>query len=730
MNEDEQPKPAAGESAARPQQVTTDQENPGPGNPADGAAPREGDAKLIKIINVFNEKVNAPNSRFGADSGLAETGAQRRARTGRIADAETIALCAHFAEPGCYADAARALGQHQVVVLAGASGIGKRTSAIHLLQGAGAGPLEVVSPTLTLVDLAEHNFEAGRGYLVEDWQPASRNDDAGDYPWRVLGDHVRDSKAHLVLTTNAVKTSRPQVLFAWQAPSAERVLAAHLTGTDAEAQARRVAERIPKTYGIGQVAVVGRRLAAGEDEAKLLEELSRDPARHVREWLSPDTRSDREILEVLTLGFAAGQSQRVFEEMYDRLENSLRHAGIRPKPDKDGAKAGSPRPGLVDTLTREWPPDGLIGQSTVTEGRGSTEIVSFREAAYHRLALEQLWRLYQMRFWNAVRDWLADLVKETAVTVIDDATETRIWNDAVQVSVAAGLAELAHLALEEVEGSYLHPWAAGELDWPGQQAAVYVLWHMAKDDSLAPIALGIATSWINSGHADAQWTGAAALSGELGAGYPVEATRRLWHLVGQAKEAGLHIGAMASLFTTLLRGGEGRDAVQVLTLLRDRLKKASAPKAGAGKQSTSSREDQRTRELVMLTILEVLAIRDPKVGKPAITVFLNSQPEHRALVAELWAVVLRNRPYRLSALVALLNAVKGFGQLGGDPEAAARALGDALGDALPPAEHQPLKTDFIGVNARSKRSAREVAAAVQALLDALGQLKPKETATQ
>ena len=100
----------------------------------------------------------------------------RRARTGRLTEEEISALCAYFAEPPLFQAAAAALDRNRVVVLGGVSGLSKRTSAIRLLLNAGAAPLEVVSPTLSLEDLSKHDFEEGHGYLVEDWQLAPRAD--------------------------------------------------------------------------------------------------------------------------------------------------------------------------------------------------------------------------------------------------------------------------------------------------------------------------------------------------------------------------------------------------------------------------------------------------------------------------------------------------------------------------------------------------------------------------
>lgn len=671
--------------------------------------------------NIINGPVNASQATFGTSGLPGREDGGRRARTGRLTEEETSALCERFAEPPLFPAAAEALARDRVVVLGGAGGLGKRTSAVRLLLNAGAVPLEVVSPTLSLEELSKHDFEAKHGYLVEDWQ-LSPGADMSDYSWLVFRNHVSDAEAYLVITAGIGQGGRSVERFAWQPPKTTQVLAAYTAGTDAAGRIAEVAEKVPDTCGVGDLAVIGRRLAKGEDPAEILEELSRNPGRHVREWLSAEERTDYDIQLIVTLSFAAGQSQRIFEAMRGRLEGTLRRMGLLPDPEdeKEDASEGdrdrtAPRSrGLSASRTRRHPNE-LMER---TDGR-----VHFRgkDASYqyltHRHALQELWAEYDMTFWVAVRDWLTELIGDT--TIHD-----------VQVSVAMGLTVLAFTALDEVEDSYLHSWAAGEQAWSSQCTAVYVLWLMSRDDTLAPVALRIVTSWVNSGDPVCQWTAAATLSGELGVVYPAEAASRLWHLVGQWKDVPTKaVIAMAGLFATLVRESEGQDAYRLLELLRERLDRAShqiGEDGAPGQPLISWREDRKNRERARLCTVEVLAARDPKTKQPSITSLLNARPEHLDLVARLWATILCHRPLRGRALRALLDAVRGFEHVSDDSRAAARALGDALTDALPLDEHEPLNRDFTNILARSKRPETDTTATVQALLDALKHLEPTE----
>jgi len=699
-----------------------------PAADGDQHAARDAQEQLSSLLgsyihaNIFNGPVDGSHATFGTVGGPGREDGGRRARTGRLTEEETSALCEHFAEPPLFRAAAEALDRDRVVVLGGAGGLGKRTSAVRLLLNAEAAPLEVVSPALTLEELSKHDFEAGHGYLVEDWQ-LTPGADASDFSWRVFRDHVSDAKAHLVITTGPGQGGRSVERFAWQAPSAAQVLAAYTAGSNTAGQIAEIAEKVPDTCSVGELAVIGQRLADGEDPAKIKEELAHDPGRRVHEWLSAEVRTDDEIQLIVTLSFAAGQSQRIFEAMLSRLGNTLRRVGLLPDPEdeKDDADDGdrdhaAPRSGgLRTSRTRRHPNELMERKDGRVQFRGNDPAL---QSLTHRHALQELWAEYDMTFWVAVRDWLTELIGD--ITIHD-----------VQVSVALGLTVLAYTALDEVEDSYLHSWATGEQAWSGQCTAVYVLWLMSRDDTLAPVALRIATSWVNSGDPVRQWTAAAALSGELGVVYPAEAASRLWHLVGQWKDVPTKaVVAMAGLFATLAREAEGQDAYRVLELLRERLDRAShrnEEDGGApGQPAVSWRDDRKNRERARLCIVEVLAARDPKTKQPSITSLLNAHPEHLDLVAALWATVLRHRPDRRRALVALLDAVRGFEHVSDDPRAAARALGDALTEALPADEHQPLNRDFTNILARSKRPETDSTVTVQALLDALKHLEPTE----
>jgi hypothetical protein len=716
------PDPAGPDKAPEPGEAAADKGGGARKAGPDGGQHTERDAKedLASLGsrfagNNYNYNINTlhgTHATLGPSAGSAGEDSGRRARTGRLTAEEISALCAHFAEPPLFRPATEALDRDRVVFLGGAGGLGKRTSAVHLLLNAGAAPLEVVSPALNLEELSKHDFEADHGYLIEDWQLAPRADHPSDFGWRVFRDHVNDAKAFLVITAAEGTCGQSVRRFAWQRPSEAEVLAAYVPDERMAGPVAEIAGKAPDTYGMAELAVIGQRLAKGDDPATILAEMSHDPGRHVREWLAVEDRKDDDIQQVIALCFATGQSQRIFEAMFIRLGSTLCELGLVSESEEQEKKKSA---GLSDLRSRGR-------QNELLERKDGRVYFRGKEPSYqylsHRHALQELWAEYDMSFWIAVRSWLTELIGDTAI------------HD-VQVSVALGLAVLAFSALEEVEDSYLHPWAAGEQGWPGQGTAVYVLWLMSRDDTLAPIALRITTDWVNTGDPACQWTAAAALSGELGAVYPAEAASRLWHLVGQWKDIPTEaVVALATLFATLVNQAEGQEAYRVLELLRERLDRVSHRNGEdgglPGQPSVSWRDDRRNRERALICIVEVLAARDPRTKQPSVTSLLTERPEHLKLVAGLWATVLCYRPLRRRALVALLEAVRSFEYVSDDPQAAARALGDALTEALRSEDRQPLNRDFVNILARSKRPETDTAATVQALLDAWKHLEPTE----
>jgi hypothetical protein len=703
------PRPPATGDGTRPAPANSRPPNPDPpptrGDGADSAERTQD--RLASAVNNFHGPVYASGSMFGTGRAAPDS-QRRRARTGRLTTEDIDTALDHFVRPAPFQDAVNVLKKDRVIVLVGPASIGKAASAIALLREVTNGSLAILAPTVTISELAEREFTSGLGYVVMDWQHDRSGADVTDFTWRTLRDQVYDEEAHLVITTASARSRGAAASvrhFEWERPATRDLLASYLGGTELEFLIDDIVDAVPRDCGIGPIVALARRLVSGEDPARALEELGNDAAERVQQWFAAQERPLAEILEVVALAFATGRSERAFETMLARLVKTIEDAGYALDMDAASRKRKRQAPRLLRPVRADRNrAEGLISRETVIIEGAAQSVVKFRVDGYRHKVLAEGWHSYDGRFWDAIRAWLDAVVADSAVE----------RNSDTQITAAAGLATLAQVDMSEVEDSYLHPWAGGRLGWPGQLVATYALWWMCFDDALAPVALRIATRWATMGDPVRRWTAATTFSGELGVRYPTEATNRLWHLIVQAKDSTDAIFALAQLFATLSAGDQ--NAGQVLILLDRRLDEVSR-----------GRRDMRQHNLIVLSTLTVLSIRDARSGLPSITLFLRANPDRRAVVARLWGWVLRYPPLRRRALAALIDAVSAFGSAGDEPEEDARALGDALAEALWPGEPEHLATDFINHQAHAKRGHQDVAGIMRALIAALERLNGTET---
>ncbi len=662
----------------------------------------------------FHGDVYAQGGAFGAVDG-ADT-PKRKAATGKLTEANVADALEHYVPPESYDDAAEALARDHVVTLFGRVGIGKRASAVALLREVTDGQLAVLSPTATLDGLAERPYNKGYGYVAGDRFDEDLSQEITDFTWRTVRDQVADEEAFLVVTTTSPpRGSAPESVrhFAWERPSAEAILRAHLAGVVTNDAISEAIDKVPTECALADAVQIANRIAQGKSVDKAVQEvLNLAGNRHVRDWFA-QRRTRREILEVTATAFLAGVDERTFEAGLERLEKAL--AIYMPPaavlvPATASAPATEAQPSqpaeefLPERRGRRVTDHSLLSIDQTARDGLPRRIVSFKEDGYRRQILTELWNRYDGSFWDAVYSWLDELVE----------------NSVPQLCVAVGLALLSYVAFNEVERSYLERWSDGYLGWPGQVTAVYVLWCMCldKDETLATAALRTATRWISYGSAVQRWTGAVAFTGELGVRYPTDAVRRLSQLVAQdnnlSEPAAVGLGW---LFATLTDSGE--DAAVVARHLETQL--------------TNSRphgKTRRRRTLALTAVISLLSVRVAGAGNPAVTVFLHGNPDRMPLVARLWAAALRHRPCRHLALTALWDALSALERISPDPEQDARALGEALAGALLADEQVRLRTDFLTIVEHTRRQRPNSTSLTQILLEALERARPQKATPQ
>ncbi|MFB9683273.1 hypothetical protein [Amycolatopsis plumensis] len=648
------------------------------------AAPGDDDTeRLACVVNQFNAPIYADGARFG-------TGPQRPARikaaTGKLDDADVRAELSHYVSPPRYDQALAALRKDHVVGLHGGQGTGKRAGAAALLREVTHGPLYLLSPMIGLKTLAEREYTAGSGYIVAD-RIAERKAADVDFTWRTIRDRVRDQGAYLVVTTTAEPGEVDAVAqVCWEPPDLGKVLRARLTGRDdADAVAEQVLRAWPDGGRLTDLVAVAADLTGGTSVGEALPKLDASLHERVRAWFD-EQRDERDYLAVTALAFLDGARQRTFEAALGKLELKLAETVLAGEPDP----LERPKPELIRQHRMQlYAEDSLIKVERVGSDGIARHCPRFREPRYRRFALAELWAREEAPFWDGVSAWLDEVMPQESLRV------------------AAGLAELANYAFDEVD-DILAPWAEGQKGWAGQATATHVLWLLSYDEALAPEALRLAARWAARGTPAERWTGAMALSGELGARYPHEAANRLWQLVLQSHTVtgDAHV-ALAGLFVTLTRRSE--DAALVLTLLDGRLKKLAKPGATPAYARAAIR-----------AILAVLSAHDRISGRHAATAYLCGAGDRTAAVqGRLWAAVLRNRPTRKRALTVLRSALDDLKHLADDPAAVATSLGLAISAALPPGEADLLRADFAAFEARTRKDSSPL---VEHLLAAIAHL--------
>ena len=569
-----------------------------------------------------------------------------------------------YAEPDGYAEASEALDDERVILLAGEAGSGRWAGAISLLAGARKPdkPLVGFSPAIAVEELAARSFDEGAGYIVSDMFDGQLAPELADFHWRDVCRKVRKSKAYLVVTIGAESRAASSDVvrkFRWQRPGAADALRAHLGAANVSDELiGEVAEAIGPGFQLSDIPVIARRIAAAENTEDVLNGLQETDRLIVASWLDEVDAAIPAVLEVAALAFLLGVAERVFEAELSGLK--ARIAEFAPTTNVASRKAKAEVDLRFSQLRKHRSGHRLltVRQVPVSWGSGSLSIrhVDFRVQNYRQHVVAELWDRLPNDFWAGMRQWLQDIVT-------DDRSDPNSHADLLN-SASIGLALLALVAPDEVLDSYLGPWTAEEASLNEQIMAVYLVWQMSMLGQLAPLALQSTILWAGQGSRTERRLATYAFSGPLGARYPLEAVKRLSQLADQGEA--LAARAHAQLFATLAR--QDSDAVVVLGEMRQRM---NDPK------------DRPSGDLVLDTIVELLTIRDPHSGRPAVALFLVGNPSLAGQVAPLWARVLYMRPWRDRAIAAILSTLGTIEHHYADPEDLACSLGSAIGCELP-----------------------------------------------
>ncbi|WP_422772308.1 hypothetical protein ACN28C_04430 [Plantactinospora sp. WMMC1484] len=661
--------------------------------------------RVAAVTNIFYGGVDANRAVFGVQDGIERRAGGHRKVTGRLAAEEIDAVVHRYAEPPCFDEALKKLQHNHVVVIEGQPGAGRRAGGINLLRRVTGGALIVLSPTLSLRELAERTYSAGYGYLVLDHVQERQRADL-EFTWSSVKERIHESGAHLVITTSTVGViatgSVPHI--AWEQPDSELVLRAQLSDCDdTDAVVHDVMATLGDDRSLNNLVAMARMIRDEHlSSAEALKKLDESVGRRVLEWFA-GRPGHRDIIATAALCFLEGTDVRTYETLLERL-----HEVVADRVTDGRAKAEIRKEDADIFGEREsrLHGTGLLEVRTVPWLGATIQIIAFKDEGYRRHVLAELWRTQTIHFWDAIREWLTEAIGQ------DEESHT---------AVASGLAWLACSSVNEVLRCYVEPWGAGSEEWPGQVTATYVLWYMCHREGLQSIALHTAVAWSRSQDAHRKWTAVVAFGGELGVFFPSEAVNRLWQLMSQNTNlwpAGC--AAIASLFATLSDDDDG-DPATVLNLLDKKMTDfgtGAGPKDRRGPVPTA--QLMRLRNLTMAAALAVVAARSIRSDRPAVMEYLDTNPERLRVIARIWAGVIRFRPLRWEALYALRQGLHALRDISSEPTVRARDFGTALAESLPPVERHMFHNAFMQVDEQARKGRKEpLAEVLVACLDAI-----------
>lgn len=605
-------------------------------------------------------------------------------RMGWLTDEDIGATLDHYVRPDRFTTASSALRVHRVVALSGAAGCGKRTGAVALLREVTDKSLVILSPAISLRELATYEYRPGFGYILLNWQDDQPQEDNSQlFYWHGVREQLAEANAFLIVTAKRWLHKEEAVPhFRWVSPSPRELLSVYLNGANAESHLNEIIGKLPDQCEASFVVTLARSLVAGTDLNAALRTLQDDTAEQIRSWFHDRPLDD--ILAVTVLAFTEGQDERVFLAMLRLLRESAEHAGL--------IDMRAERRGVLSRAAAErLQADGLITRIQASAAGADLTLLSFRMPSFRRLILAHLYASFESPFWDTVRQWLTSVIQLKA-------TEPSVE---LQLAVAGGLADLALIDMDQVVRAYLNPGATGEFGWVGQMISTYALWWMSFEDTLAPSALRIVKLWVNSTDTPQMWTAAMALSGDLGAAYPAEALQSLWRIIIARTEllSTDAIWALAQLFATLVSNGQNTDPL--LRLLYEHLNNRSLSRMAES------------------AVLMVLSIRDPQSGLPVAALSIQTNRMSQIPLARLWARALDSTSGSRQALTSLTTVLAALEQISAAPSNDLQKFGNALSRELSPRGQQMLIRALADWQAGGSKSQPSTAVNITSLISDL-----------
>jgi hypothetical protein len=327
-------------------------------------------------VRVAGDVVSGGQAKPGRSRGAPEP-ARPRSAAGRVDREQLRKVLDVHVEVCAYARAERILDSRGVVFLQGPHGVGKRTSALHLLMAGKLDPVLEIAPNLELAELLAFDFARGGRYLVDAVGPGHL---ARVTPAEMagIGERLLACGGRLAVTvrdpagdaSGGVDSALRELVVGWEArPDGGRMLASHLRWllagavpacdpeticADEAVLGRLAALRSP--HEVDRIARVLVRWARGEiDRDDACRRLPVQAAQEVGDWFRGEggaraapTLAD--CARLITVAVLNGASHRAFTAAADELHEALFQRERGPRAVMERSVFGATREELLERV--------------------------------------------------------------------------------------------------------------------------------------------------------------------------------------------------------------------------------------------------------------------------------------------------------------------------------------------------------------------------------------------
>lgn len=658
----------------------------------------------VHVINQFYGATYNKASTYGASRSGSQNTRTRKRATGRLSEESIDRDLRSYVRPSEFPAALAALKAHSIVVLVGRGDVGKRAGALALHRAASASDKQVsitlLSPTLSMADLARYPFSAGSSYVLVDKIEERSSGSVYDFNARNLLERLDKASARLVITSRPAEELNADsfrgVAVQWHLPSCESILKAVKVGSKAGAVDGDLIDDFVRTLTTAsEVRAAIDQLPNGL--ASAIEASKHGRRVLVDAWF--DTMPEADMLAAVALAaLAPGLQLPLFDELHSSLAEALGDSA------KAGARTKKTSKGVAQSRRKIFGPDSLaeIVADESSDSYERAQTVQLRPTVDGDYVLAQLYARYGRSLWSPVNRWI-----ETASRSEDSYLQSRI---------AVGLSSLLKCDAGGARTQFIDRWAKSSSQ-EQQLMAAMVLWTLSDDESFSADALQIAVQWIESGNSRMRTTALFALGAELGILFPEDALRWLWHF-SVDEESGSHAGPAAGSLVNLIAiaARSSRGTYAILNLACRSLSTSS--QIGADKASPIDVHRSLWRQSNVASTIVCAAMISPVEPLPAACVIADRRTSKP--LGRLWSEALQSRRHRAQALRALVRTLSSLAA-GSEARERISALGVEVVRALPDVERPLLRRDLISeikrVDVVPRRLAETVLAALLNVLE-------------